>query len=219
MPDEIGAKRLAHPLMAAFHAPTPSLEALHCALWATLETAATDRHAGWHTMIVGTATSDAVPDLRTVVLRGCDSPMRRLRFHTDARAPKLDVLRVNPAIALLFYDPALKVQLRLRGRAAIHEQGPLADSAWASTGLMSRRCYLAVEPPGAAAAEPITGLPPGLETRAPGREESEAGRANFAVVTVEAAAADLLYLAAAGHKRAQFSWDKGAPVSARWCAP
>lgn len=161
-----------------------------------------------------------MPDLRTVVLRGADPAARTLRFHTDRRSAKFEILRERPRTALLFYDAETKIQLRAGGAAALITEGAFIDKIWAETALMSRRCYLTDPPPGTPAEKPITALPGDLSSRRPEAAESEAGRENFALVVIEIDRLDWLHLAADGHRRAQFSWDSVAlQWHGRWVAP
>ena len=85
--------------------------------------------------------------------------------------------------------------------------------------LSSRRCYLAQEAPGSPAAKPTSGLPTDLENRVPGAAESEAGFCYFAAVIIKVEQLDWLYLAAQGHRRAQFDWAANGAVTNRWLVP
>ena len=155
---------------------------------------------------------------RVVVLRAADRDARRLRFHTDARSAKAEELRAQQRVELLFYDPAANLQLRARGDARVERHGPDADAAWAATRLFGRRCYMAPERPGADADRPASGLPEHLEGREPTLAESEAGRANFAVVLVTLERLEWLHLAHTGHRRGVLTWD-GAGWGGRWLLP
>lgn len=67
-------------------------------------------------MVLATASSDAAPAARVVLLKGRDE--RGLHFFTDRTSPKGSHLDANPRAALVFYWPALDRQLRVRGTAA-----------------------------------------------------------------------------------------------------
>lgn len=73
---------------------------------------------------------------------------------------------------------------------------------------MSRVTYATAQAPG----DPVH-RPPAAPT------DAQAGRANFAVVTLRIAALDWLLLAAEGHRRARFAWDDAGMLSAFWVAP
>lgn len=178
--------------------------------------AARSRKAAMHTPVIGTADGD----LRIMVLRECDAELTRLRFHTDARSPKVALLRVQPAVSLLAYDPAERIQIRARGIAWVEQSGPVADAAWVAATTFARRCYLTTAAPGALAAEPWSGLPPEFEGVNPAEDQLLPARANFAVVLVALTELDWLHLAHNGHRRAKFSrGDAGQPWQGTWAVP
>lgn len=181
-----------------------------------LNQAARSRRAAMHTPVVGTADGD----LRIMVLRACDPDLAQLRFHTDARSPKVSVMRDRPDIALLAYDPAEKVQIRARGTARVEQYGPVADAAWSAATTFARRCYLTTAAPGVQAAEPSSGLPEAIEGVNPTEAQLLPARENFAVVLVTLTELDWLHLAHDGHARAQFTrGDAGQPWQGTWVVP
>ena len=167
---------------------------------ARMQHAARDRRSAMHTPVIATADGE----MRIVVLRACDEDLAMLRFHTDARSPKIATIRSNPAIKLLAYDPQDKVQIRAGGTARVESAGPLADAAWAEASAFARRCYLIKDGPGTAAPHPLSGLPAELEGIGPTEDQLLPGRANFAVVQIVLDRLDWLHLAHDGHRRAQF---------------
>ena len=181
--------------------------------WRLLSVGASDRHSPFHTPSVATIAADGSPSVRTVVLRAVDSIERHLRFHTDWRSAKVAELRADSRLALLAYDPAYKVQLRLRCHAEIDQIGDRAAGAWAQSQPMSRACYRAPLGPGTPIASPEFADIPEVA-------HQESGRENFCTVICTVFALDWLYLAAAGHRRARFAWaEDGALETATWLAP
>ncbi len=67
------------------------------------------------------------PSLRTVVLRAVYPEQRVLLCHTDSRSEKLMEIRNDERVAWLFYDPDKKLQVRLRGKAAVRADDSLAS--------------------------------------------------------------------------------------------
>lgn len=191
-----------------------NLDDIAADLWARLTTAAISGRSAWHTPVVGTADGD----LRVMVLRHTDPASASLRFHTDARSPKAALIGDAAPVSLLFYDPAAKLQLRCTGIGRVTSTGAAADAAWAASAASSRRCYLAELAPGTTSEIPTSGLPANVEGRVPSLEESEAGRANFAVMTVKLAWIDWLHLAHDGHRRALFE-RSGDGWAGRWLVP
>ena len=81
--------------------------------WSLLARGVKDRKSAFHTPTVATIGIDDTPHLRTVVLRGCDVELQRLRFHTDKRSAKVLEMSAKPDAAIHCYDAGLKIQLRL----------------------------------------------------------------------------------------------------------
>ncbi|WP_336986910.1 pyridoxamine 5'-phosphate oxidase family protein [Altererythrobacter aquiaggeris] len=176
-------------------------------------TAANSRNSPMHTAVV--ATADA--DLRIMVLREFASDTNTLRFHTDARSPKVAAIKADPRVGVLFYDKQAKVQIRCRGSGRIERTGPVADAAWAASDNFARRCYLGAGP-GEASDKPTSGLPERFEGVEPGDAELIAARPDFAVLLVTIEEADWFSLAHTGHRRALFDMTAGAGLG-RWISP
>ena len=177
--------------------------------------ASLDRKSPMHTPVIVTGDVDA----RVMVLRAYDSATGILRLHTDARAPKAQVIAADPRVAALFYDKGAKIQIRARGQGQIMTSGPEVDSVWAESTNFARRCYLG-DGPGGASDMPTSGLPPEFEGVEPDDAQLIPARENFALLLITITALDWLYLAHTGHVRAQFSReDQGAEWQGRWVTP
>lgn len=177
-----------------------TLEDVQRSLKERLSNAANDRNSPMHVPAVITSDVDA----RTMVLREFDSATWMLRFHTDARAPKVGLIETDPRMAVLFYDKPAKIQIRVRGTGRILRDGDIADHAWLESDNYARRCYLG-EGPGAVGDGPFSGLPSEFEGIEPNDEQLLPARANFAVLMIELIELDWFYLAHTGHVRAKFS--------------
>jgi pyridoxine/pyridoxamine 5'-phosphate oxidase len=181
-------------------------------LWQRLSRGVVDRRSGLHTVQLATVGVDGAPRVRTVVLRGVDVAARRLRMHTDRRSAKVAELAQRPEVEVCGYDARAKVQLRLRGRAAL-TTGSGADAAWSGSRPASRVCYRAPAAPGSPLDDPTAAVP---APRA--GDDAEAGREHFAVILMTLTCIEWLYLAARGHRRARFDWT-GAGWRGGWLAP
>ncbi|MXO83216.1 flavin-binding protein [Altererythrobacter aestiaquae] len=168
-----------------------------------------------HTPVVGTADGD----LRVMVLREFDPAANTLRFHTDSRSPKVTAIRANPQLSVLAYDPGAKVQLRIKGVGRIETDSTTANSAWRESTTFARRCYLAETAPSANSEEPTSGLPGWAEGITPTEEQVAAGRENFAILMIDIAEFDWLYLANTGHRRARLVVDEGGTLTGNWLVP
>lgn len=169
-----------------------------------------------HTPVVGTADGD----LRMMVLREASANLGALRFHTDLRSPKAALIGSGAPVSVLAYDPAARVQLRMRGVGRIEHDGPVAEAAWAKATPSSRRCYLAGTGPGGALDAAGSAIPEALARRSPTVDETLGGRSNFALLLVEVRSLDWLRLDHEGGTRARFvRADAGAPWQGGWIAP
>lgn len=185
------------------------LDATLRAAWSLLARGAKDRKAPAHTPVLAT-NGDAAPSVRTVVLRACDRETRRLRFHTDRRSHKVAEIEADPAGAIVVYDPGAKIQLRLDCRLSVHIEDELAREAWAATRDFSRVCYQVIPAPG----EEVRDLRKVSFSAA----ESRQGADHFAVISALVTRIEWLYLAARGHRRAEFVWRDGG-WQGRWLVP
>lgn len=208
-----------HRLIAVEHrvpAATPDLATLDAASgWAwvagELAVAAGSARHPFHLLTVATVTVDGQPDSRTVVLRHFDPAARVIRFHTDIRSPKVPAIRAEPRVALHWYDPTLRVQLRAAARATIHHGDAIALAAWAAAAAMSRACYTTTIAPGSA----VDAFADGPAAPDAG---DDTGHERFAVVSCRFEALDVLALHAAGHQRVRLLLDRD-PVAWTVLAP
>ena len=186
--------------------------------WVLLDAGAASRHSAAHHPVVATIGADGLPDQRVMILRAADRASATLRFHTDARSPKVTQIAGGAPVHVLVYDPEAKTQLRLSGTARIEQDTPAADAAWAASTTFARRCYMAETAPGTANPEPTSGLPSWIEGQQPSEADVAPARENFAILLVTIARIDWLYLANCGHRRAALV-DGGAGWTGEWCVP
>lgn len=134
------------------------------------------------------------------------------------RSRKVAAIEDGPDLAVLFYDPGAKVQIRVRGTGRVERRGVAADAAWAESTPFARRCYLSELAPGATSDGPLSGLPAWVEGIVPTEADLAPARENFAIIIAEIRAFDWLFLANAGHRRARFEVVNG-KIESRWLAP
>lgn len=172
-------------------------------LWSRWIRGKADRRSAFHTPVVCAVDGDT-PCPRLMVLRNVDRTASSLRFHTDRRSAKARQFGRGEKVSIIAYDPTARVQVTAWGFAAIDEAGPDADAAWAASALSSRRCYFADPGPGTPTETPNSGLPATLLKRAPTLDESQPGRANFAILVCRIERFEWLRLTACGNRRARF---------------
>ena len=162
----------------------------------------------FHTLILSSLDEGKIAS-RVVVLREFNSKERYLRFHTDARAPKIKHFQKNSNASILGYDPALKIQLKLQGNVEVHLKDDVTIASWNESTTRSKKCY-SVE--GGSS----------LEIDNPAEYDIsdvniEDGYLNFAVIKFTYTSLEFLYLKSSGHRRAFHSWDE--ELTSNWLVP
>jgi 3-hydroxyisobutyrate dehydrogenase len=162
----------------------------------------------FHTLILSSLDEGKIAS-RVVVLREFNSKERYLRFHTDARAPKIKHFQKNSNASILGYDPALKIQLKLQGNVEVHLKDDVTIASWNESTTRSKKCY-SVE--GGSSLE--IDNPAEYDIRDVNIED---GYLNFAVIKFTYTSLEFLYLKSSGHRRAVHSWDD--ELVSNWLVP
>ena len=184
-----------------------NLEEIQNKYWSMLDDAVTNRGSPFRIPVFMCANQDEI-DGRIVVLRKSDRKKNLLQFHTDFRSPKVKILKKNNKASLLFYDKEEKIQLRVKVDCEINNRNSTTEESWKKTQHISRRCYLTDSPPGTISENPTSGMISQLEDFDYTMEQSEEGYKNFTVIKCKIKSAEWLYLAAKGHRRAKFDFEK-----------
>jgi len=194
-----------------------NIDKVYSKIWDLLNFGLQNRDASFHIPIF-TCGNKNIFDSRIVVLRGVDEREKKIWFHSDIRSNKIKNIKSNAESMLLFYDKIEKIQLRLLGKAKINYQNNITKKSWAKTAHMSRQCYLGNNAPGSATSIPTSGLTENIDNLKYTIEESEIGYKNFCVIEVFIKSIEWLYLAAKGHRRAQFVFKDGL-IEKKWLIP
>ena len=134
-------------------------------------------------------------DARIMVLRAVDRAAGTLQFYTDSRAGKIAVIGDDSRVAMLGWDPARQLQVRLRGVACLAMADATA-AAWATVPAHAHAAYRTSAAPGSVSSSPDL---------AAAFEASCAVIENFAVIIVTTLEVELLDLATHPHRRAVFA--------------
>lgn len=201
-----------------FFADTSSLERIESDCWELLVRAAADAKSDFRLPVLGTQSLNSAAQ-RIVVLRAADADAGTLLIHTDIRSAKVQQLESNPTAALLFYDKARKVQLRVTAVASIHSDDELAEQLWQSESATSVKGYLGPLAPGTVCDKPDHNLLPEFIESIPDRSQLDAARPNFAAIRFQVIQLDWLQLNRSGHLQAQFNYAEDRTVSRTWTAP
>ena len=193
------------------------LDKVYSKIWNLLNLGLQDRDAPFHIPVFISGEKNK-SDGRIVVLRGIDENYKKIWFHSDIRSKKIRILKSNPEGVLLFYDKGEKIQLRISGKTKVNYQNDITLNAWKKTAHMSRQCYLGDKAPGLEISAPSSGLTEKADNLKYSIEESEVGYKNFCVVETFITSIEWLYLAAKGHRRANFDFINNS-VKKRWLIP
>jgi pyridoxamine 5'-phosphate oxidase len=174
--------------------PGDSLAAVFNKLKAEIYCGAEDGSHPFHYGVVASRDKHNGIGLRTLVLRRAVNEFD-LYFYTDVRTPKVVQIRADPKLALLFYDPGEKVQIRANGHAVLHYRNELARENRESLAQTGWQSYCSVLTPGVQIQQPEEAF----HWHDPQRTD------NFAVVEVSLTRLEILQLSQAGHFRAQFN--------------
>ncbi len=183
-----------------------------------LDNAATHRKSPMHSPVVASVSTNNIPNQRVMVLREFDIKKNILRFHTDARSPKVIEIEHNKDMSVLAYDPEKRTQIKLYGRGEIFTNGDQVNEAWIQTDAMGRRCYLCEPGSGAVITKPASGLTNDVQSRRPTIEESEEGRNNFAILLITIHQIDWMFLSSKGNRAASFK-RSGKDWESNWLIP
>ncbi len=205
------------PLPADLTADT-ALTEIYRSIWGLLELSAAGNAPGWRLPVLATLTDNGC-EQRTVVLRVVDRDHGALLFHTDVRSNKVEQIRTDGRVSLLFYDHDQSVQLKIRGVASIHQADEFAQSLWEAGTPASLKMYCAPVSPGRECDSFSHNMTPSLLGRLPERNEIEAGRANFCAIRILVQSAEWLRLSQGGHLRARFELSEGRLECSDWIAP
>lgn len=184
-----------------------------------MSTAAKDPGHPYRSLAFGTA-RDGTPHLRTVILREAVPDTRRLAFHSDRRAQKIDDIRSSDCVAWMGWDPETAEQVRLRGTATVHVEDAVAEAMWEAEAPSSLDIYVRPSAPGTPLDAPDDGLDPSVSTEPVTREDVADGWPYFAVIRTVVDEMEWLHLHPDGHYRARFRYDPDAEAfEGTWVVP
>ncbi|HDR27490.1 pyridoxamine 5'-phosphate oxidase family protein [Rhodovulum sp.] len=182
--------------------PLTTLSGTLDAVWAQLARGASDRDAPARHPVLATAGRSG-GEARMVVLRSADRDGARVEIHTDRRSAKVGELVAEPRASLLVWDPAQRLQIRLRARFEVLA-GEAVAPLWQALPGAARALY--------------GGRPaPGTPIPEPGDHIADPAAHAFCVLRGALSEIETLHLAKLGHRRTLFRAAEG--WQGRWCAP
>ena len=192
-----------------------NLIAIESDCWLQIMEGALKSSHPFHQPVVANATTIGA-NMRMVVLRNASAAEKTISFYTDIRSGKWEELQNNQSISWLFYNPESRTQIRLSGKASLHQNDELANHAWKNVNSNSRKNYSSILTPSSKIIDPKKSLH--QEDRII-TENSEEGRGNFGVVVTNILWMEWLWLNPGCHYRANFIYDKNRDFTSSWLVP
>ncbi|MCH6198511.1 pyridoxamine 5'-phosphate oxidase family protein [Aquiflexum sp. LQ15W] len=146
-------------------------------------------------------------DARYVVVRSIDDALN-VFLYTDSRSSKVEQLINSPEMALLFYHPAKRTQIKILGKAQIHRNDELTATFWSRIQGDARKAYNQILAPGTAIQDPRNAFDwnePLIDT-------------NFTLIQVKPVKIDALQLNGTEHLRVLFKLEENIWIK-KWIAP
>lgn len=178
-----------------------TLEGLLEAGW-TLAMAATGPDHPARLVSLATVSTAGGPEVRTVVLRSADPRAAQVEVQTDLHSDKITSLRARPEAAIVLWDEAARLQLRLTGGVAIRH-GEALRAVWEQVPDLNRQSYGITPAPGTPIEGPLDYVKrPDLES--------------FAVLDIAVESLDIVHLGER-HRRAVYRRADG--FAGQWLVP
>jgi pyridoxine/pyridoxamine 5'-phosphate oxidase len=166
----------------------------------------------FHTPVISSLNEKEISS-RVMVLRDHIASKRVIRFHSDFRSDKVRELKDNKTISVIGYDPNLKTQIRLTGKAKINHMNKSSKKAWEESQAISKKCYSVKD---------------GSSTQMHKPElydfhmkdiSVEDGYENFCTIEIYYESLEFLYLQRQGHRRCKFKWNSKGKLQSFWLVP
>lgn len=173
-----------------------------------LTSAVSNSRTLFHTLVVSSLNGKKILS-RVMVLREFNLDDRKMRFHTDYRAPKIKNFSNNSITTVLGYDPELKIQIKLQGNIKVHYDDEITKLAWTESTSRSKKCYSVK-----GGSSKVINDPVDFDIK---EFKVEEGYKNFAVLLFSFNSLEFLYLKSSGHRRAIHVWDR--KIKSNWLIP
>jgi len=155
---------------------------------------------------------DGRPFARTVVSRGVNPNLTQCRIHSDKRSQKNNHIMQSPHVALVYYSPIQKLQIRVEGIAQMVSNTNDEDYFFDTSSPHSQLCYAFPSPPGTVIEEKTK------ERRYPQitiydiDAHKSSARTNFSAISITIQSMDALWLSKSEHirmhgQRIDNAWD------------
>jgi pyridoxamine 5'-phosphate oxidase len=181
-----------------------SLEELSANTWQLIQAGVTSHKSSFHFGTLCTF-DEQYPQARSVIIRAVDEVKKMIQCNTDIRSPKVTQLKQNPNISWLFYDEAIKLQIRCYGKGQVLHNNSLTNKVWNEIRLESQLHYSTQASPGSLLSEPEF-----IEMNDKNIHKSviEFSKNNFAIVQTYISQMDIMVLHHKGNRRCWVDYEK-----------
>ncbi len=183
---------------------TQSAESIITDLFKDLELATVERKHPFRFCYLATTEVDNVPAQRTVVLRKV-LPSKEMLIYTDYRSSKLQEIKQQPQVSILFYHSEKQLQIRFQAIAKIHHQDTRCLIAWNKLNDHNKKDYQIELPPGSDL--------PNLEEELSHNPSFDSNF--FSMISLNPINIDVLQLSRMGHKRLVGQLENGEWIARR----
>ncbi len=187
-----------------------SLLQLETEIWNSLEKATQDPKSSYRTVSFSTTGADNIPESRMVILRNASKDLKILEIFTDARSNKYQEILRNPKVSLLFYEPFKQIQIRIKGKAEIHNLDKVSLAVYNDLSQLGRRLY---------GLEYAPGIPGEMDIQGKARYNEEDSKKNFSLIRIKSLEMDYLELANPIHRRAIIQYYEFEKYTSNWVMP
>lgn len=171
-----------------------------------------NRGSMFHTPVISSLNEKEISS-RVMVLRDHIASKRVIRFHSDFRSDKVRELKDNKTISVIGYDPNLKTQIRLTGKAKINHMNKSSKKAWEESQAISKKCYSVKDGSSTQMHKPE------LYDFHMKDVSVEDGYENFCTIEIYYESLEFLYLQRQGHRRCKFKWNSKGKLQSFWLVP
>lgn len=125
------------------------------------------------------------------------------------RSAKIEQLKIQSNVSLLFYHPQKRTQIRVNGQAVLHHQNETALKHWKDVQGEAQKAYNSTLSPGTEISDPQEGFH---------WQENLSDPANFCVIEIQPAQIEALQLNGLEHLRITF-YQKNSDWQGKWLVP
>lgn len=157
------------------------LDSILAMIWRITVAGLGNTDSPFHSPVLATINEAGIPQARCVILQSVDRRVWSIGFNTDLRSEKVRSIHKLPETTLVVFDPSHNTQVRFTGKAHLHLNDAIANTAWEKTDPGARMLYRSPNPPGSPISDPKI-----IDRTIEDSERSviDAGRRNFASIIV-----------------------------------